>query len=172
MIIKKFALSLFIIVLLPSCSERPVAYKLEDNAAQVLFSPDDACADKIVSQINGAKDNIVIAMYSFTSRPIAQSLVEAAKRGVDIRVCIDGTDPDYRYSKDKYLEEKDIPVKLIKGKGLMHNKFCVIDDEIIITGSFNWTARADRENDENLLIIRSQEIAKEYKTKFEELWRR
>lgn len=52
----------------------------------------------------------------------------------------------------------------------MHNKFCVIDDEVIITGSYNWTVRADLENDENLLIIHSREIAKKYKEEFERLW--
>ncbi len=137
---------------------------------EVLFSPSDECAQRIISEIDQAKNTVIVAMYYFTSRPLAQSIVDASVRGVDVKVCMDGSEPSYEYSKRVYLENKNIPVKLITGKGIMHNKFCVIDDEIVITGSFNWTARADLENDENILIIRSREIAKEYKEEFCRLW--
>ena len=52
----------------------------------------------------------------------------------------------------------------------MHNKFCVVDDRITITGSYDWTVRADLENDENLLVIESREIAKQYKEQFNKFW--
>ena len=52
----------------------------------------------------------------------------------------------------------------------MHNKFCIVDDQITLTGSYNWTARADLENDENLLVIESKEIARIYKEQFNKFW--
>lgn len=137
---------------------------------EVLFSPQDNCAQKIVSAIDNAKSYVYVVMYFLTSRPIAQALVKAKDRGVDVKICMDKGQPQYEYSKDKFLEDKGVDLKLIGGSGIMHNKFCVIDDYVTITGSYNWTARADLENDENVLIIRSKEIANIYKTQFNRYW--
>jgi len=53
-----------------------------------------------------------------------------------------------KYSKAGFLKKREIPIRYHKHEGLMHNKFAVIDDNIVITGSFNWTASADKRNDE------------------------
>ena len=137
---------------------------------KVLFSPQDNCAREIVSQIDKAKNYVYVAIYYFTSRPIAYALLKAKDRGVDIKVCLDKEQPSYEYSKSRFLENKGINIKLVGDSGIMHNKFCVIDDHITITGSYNWTVRADLENDENLLVIESQEIAKQYKEQFNKFW--
>lgn len=138
----------------------------------VLFSPQDNCAQEIVSQIDKAQNSVDVAMYLFTSRPIAQALVRAKARGVGVKVCLaGGHEPAYeRFSKSEYLIKNGILVKLIEGSGIMHNKFCIIDDFTTISGSYNWTARADLENDENVLIIKSKKIAKIYKEQFKKFW--
>lgn len=137
---------------------------------KVLFSPQDNCAQEIVSAIDRAKDYVYVAMYFFTSRPIAQALIRAMDRGVDVKVCMDEEQPTYEYSKSRFLENKGINIRLISGSGIMHNKFCIIDDHITLTGSYNWTVSADLKNDENLLIIESKEIARIYKEQFNKLW--
>ncbi len=140
------------------------------NGVKVLFSPQDNCAQEIVSSIDNAKSYVYVAMFYFTSRPIAQALVKAKDRGIDVKVCLDKEQPHYEYTKSKFLENKGINIKLIGGSGIMHNKFCIIDDYIIITGSYNWTVSADLKNDENLLIIESKEIARIYKEQFNKFW--
>ena len=137
---------------------------------RVLFSPQDNCAREIVSQIDKAKNYVYAAVYYFTSRPIAYALIKARDRGVDVKVCLDKEQPTYEYSKSRFLQNQGINIRLIGDSGIMHNKFCVIDDHITITGSYNWTVRADLENDENLLVIESQEIAKTYKEQFNKFW--
>jgi len=137
---------------------------------KVLFSPQDNCAQEIVSEIDKAKDYVYVAMYFFTSRPIAQALIKAKDRGVDVKVCLDKEQPHYEYTKCKFLENQGINIKLISGSGIMHNKFCIVDDYITITGSYNWTASADLKNDENLLIIESKEITGIYKKQFNKFW--
>jgi len=137
---------------------------------RVLFSPQDNCARDIVTRIDQARSYVYVAMYVFTARPLAQALVRARDRGLDVKVCLDQEQSKYEYSKSKFLENKGIPVKLIGGSGIMHNKFCVIDGVITITGSYNWTGRADLENDENVLIVRSAEIARQYKEQFDKFW--
>jgi len=137
---------------------------------KVLFSPQDNCAREIVSEIDSAKKQVWAALYFFTSRPLAQALVRAKERGLDVRVCTDVEQPTYEYSKIKFLENKGISIRLVGAAGIMHNKFCLIDNHIVITGSYNWTNSADLKNDENLLIIRSEDIARIFRKEFENLW--
>ena len=137
---------------------------------KVLFSPQDNCAREIVSEIDSAKKQVWAAMYFFTSRPIAQALVRAKDRGVDVRVCMDVGQRTSKYSKSRFLANKGINGRLVGTAGIMHNKFCLIDDYVTITGSYNWTAAADLKNDENLLIIRSEDIATIFREEFERLW--
>jgi len=139
--------------------------------SKVYFSPNGGCQDAVVSEINKAKISIDVAMYSFTSREIAQALVEAKSRKVKVRVVLDKGQKLEGYSKSRYLIEKGFEVKYHNGDGLMHNKFAVIDDKILITGSFNWTAGAEHKNEENLLIITDKDLIKKYEDRFEYLWK-
>lgn len=76
-----------------------------------------------------------------------------------------------KYSKSRYLLKKGIKdIRISSNNYIMHNKFAIIDDKIVITGSYNWTASASERNDENLLIIHDEDIAKIYTDKFEDYW--
>ncbi|MFH1460003.1 MAG: phospholipase D-like domain-containing protein [Candidatus Omnitrophota bacterium] len=135
-----------------------------------LFSPEEDCACKIIEEIKKAEKSILIAMYTFTSESLAQSLVQAEKRGVSVKVCLDGENAANKYSKAKFLAKNGITPKLIFGQGIMHHKFCIIDDRLLLTGSFNWTASADLRNDENVIFIKSNELAEKFKFEFFKLW--
>ena len=171
---KRIFLLIFILLFIRGFSITPLIYgqPISESTPQikVLFSPEDNCAQEIVSEIDKAKDYVYVSMYFFTSRPLAQALSRAKDRGVDVKLCLDQQQPHYEHSKSKFLENKGINIKLIGGSGIMHNKFCLIDDHITITGSYNWTARADLENDENVLIIKSEEITTIYKEQFNKYW--
>ncbi len=163
-----FILSFIVFLTSPLICAQPLSE--EAIQIEVLFSPKDNCAQEIVSKIDKAKDYVYVAMYYFTSRPIAQALIRARDRGVDVKVCLDKEQPTYEYSKSRFLENKGINIKLIGGSGIMHNKFCIIDDHITITGSYNWTVSADLKNDENVLVIESKEITRIYKEQFNKYW--
>ncbi len=146
--------------------------RLEECEIAAFFSPRGGCEEAIVSAIDAAKKTVDCAVYTFTSRPIAQALVRAKRRGVKVRVIVDRTQSAGTYSKKRYLLKKGIPVRTHIGEGLMHNKFAVIDTAIVVTGSFNWTASANEYNYENLLVIRSRALAKAFEREFGILWRR
>ncbi|RKY35482.1 MAG: hypothetical protein DRP78_05420 [Candidatus Omnitrophota bacterium] len=137
---------------------------------QIMFSPEDNCAKEIVKRIDTAENSVLVAMYFFTSRPMAKALLRAKQRGVDVKVCLDEDQPESKYSKVRFLVNNQVSTKLIPGAGYMHNKFCVIDGCVTITGSYNWTASADLKNDENVLFIESSEIADCYKKRFYDYW--
>ncbi len=148
-----------------------ITSNLSASEMEILFSPEDECGRVILDRINGAEKSIELAMYYFTSRELARALVSAVKRGVKVRAFLDGESALERYSKAKFLEKNGVIVKLEKGEGLMHNKFCIIDDALVITGSYNWTTSADLRNDENVMLVSSKEEVKAYRVQFEKYWR-
>lgn len=155
--------------------ENPSETKIEDiknDSLQIYFCPEDRCEDAIVSLIENSKESIDVAMYTFTSRDSLTALVDAAKRGVGVRVYLNNDQRNEKYSKAGFLRKKGIPVKFHDHDGLMHNKFAIIDDEIVATGSFNWTASADTRNDENLVFIKNKQVSEAYKKKFDALWKK
>jgi len=129
---------------------------------RVYFSPNGGCQEAVIQEISQAQKTIDIAMYNLTTREISQELIKAKERGVKIRVFLDQGEANGKYSKGRYLMDKGIDVRFYTGTGLMHNKFAVIDNRVLITGSFNWTASAERENQENLLIIMDEKVVKQY----------
>ncbi len=136
----------------------------------VYFSPNGGCTGAILDEIRNARTSIDIMMYSFSSRPIANELIRAKERGVRVRVLLEKAQRKQKYTSSRYLIKKGINVRFDTGKGLMHNKVGIVDGRVLITGSFNWTASAEKRNAENLLIINDEQIIPQYRKKFEELW--
>lgn len=139
-------------------------------APEVFFCPEDSCADHLIEKIDSATSQIDIAIYSFTHDEIADALIRASERGVKLRVLVDFTQAQNKYSEDKRLAKNGAEVKTVKGSGIMHNKFIVIDSRIAGTGSFNYSRNADESNDENLVFISDAKTVKKYLEEFEELW--
>ena len=131
------------------------------NAA-VYFSPHGGCTDAIVHQLADAKKSVLILAYSFTSAPIAKALVDAHKRGVNVRAILDKSQRTEKYSGATFLVNAGIPTFIDDKHAIAHNKVIVIDGHTVITGSFNFTRAAEENNAENLLILQSDELAARY----------
>ena len=144
----------------------------EKDNIQVYFSRVDPCDEIIIGLIDKAGQEVNIAIYSITRKIISDSIIRAHRRGVSVRMVTDAGQADFAGSRDKDIEESGVPVKRIDhpGIGAMHHKFAVIDGRITITGSFNWSTNATNNNDENLLVITSTEIARQYNVEFERVW--
>jgi len=135
---------------------------IQENQIRTCFTPGGACEALIVDEIEDAKSSIRVQAYSFTSKPITQALLDAHKRGVNIKFLCDRSQKSERYSRIKELEANGIPVSFDNVEGLAHNKTIIIDDEIVITGSYNFTYSAQNRNSENLLIIRNKKVVNSY----------
>lgn len=135
---------------------------LNNSPATVCFSPNSGCTNTIVKTLSAAKGEILIQAYSFTSPPIAKALLDAYKRGVSVKVILDKSQRTQKYSSADFLANNGIPTWIDAAHAIAHNKVMVIDGETIITGSFNFTKAAEERNAENLLIIKSKELASEY----------
>jgi phosphatidylserine/phosphatidylglycerophosphate/cardiolipin synthase-like enzyme len=168
---KKLLILLGISLILCSCATVPpqlkeatatLAIAFKADVINVCFSPDGKCTAVIVEQIDNAKSEILIQAYSFTSAPIAKALVNARKRGIKVEVILDKSQKKERYTSATFLINAGIPVFIDSMHAIAHNKIMIIDRGIVITGSFNFTKAAEEKNAENILFIKSKELAKIY----------
>ena len=128
----------------------------------VYFSPDGGCTSAIVREVDGAKSSLYLQAYSFTSKPITNAIVRAEQRGVIVHAMLDHSQEDERSSKLSALLAAHIPVVIDHVHRIAHNKIIIIDGTEVITGSFNFTASAETENAENLLILHDKALANRY----------
>ena len=135
---------------------------------QVFFSPQGGCTDAVVSELNQAKSNVLVQAYSFTSAPIAKALVGAHRRGVKVTVILDKSQRTEQYSSATFLRNQGVPTFIDDKHATAHNKVMVIDGRTVITGSFNFTKRAEEKNAENLLVIRDIDLASRYRKNWDE----
>lgn len=138
---------------------------------KVLFSPQDKIIDnEIITIIQKAKKSIYIPIFFITHKEIKDELIKAHKRGIDIKVINDATNAHSKYTIHKELRKSGIKVKTENYAGKMHMKAMFVDGRISIIGSMNFTKSANNKNDENVLIIDNEEIARYFQKTFIYLW--
>ncbi len=137
---------------------------------EVYFSLSDNPQKEIIKNINQAQASINIAMYIFTDREIALPLIKAQERGVKVRLYLDKDQVDYQYSQSRFLVQGGIKTRVSSNKYIMHNKFAIIDNRLLLTGSYNWTFSANNRNDENLMVIDDPELIEIFQNQFVNLW--
>ena len=136
----------------------------------VYFSPVNDPEGAVIQELDKAKGTIDMAMYYFTDRDLANAVIDAHDRGVRVRIYLDKDQEEAKYSKSRYMVKHGVPVLYSSNPYIMHHKFCVIDNEVVVTGSYNWTASAGTRNNENLLVIHDAKITDEYSAEFNRLW--
>lgn len=137
----------------------------------VFFSPqDNVIQTNVIPLVKNAQNYIYVPVFVITHKILLNSLIEASHRGVDVRLIVDSTSANGKYSVVSTLRENGIPVKVEHFAGKMHMKSMIIDDEYSIIGSMNFTKSGEKYNDENILIIKNNELAKSFKYKFLYFW--
>jgi phosphatidylserine/phosphatidylglycerophosphate/cardiolipin synthase-like enzyme len=138
---------------------------------KVAFSPKQGATELVVKTIQSANKYIYVAAYSFTSKPIADALIDAHKKGVDIKIIHDDSQKNIRGNLLAYLKQSDIPIRINSKYKYMHNKFMIVDGVTIQLGSFNYTDNAERRNAENVLVINNDtSLASSYLNQWQKLW--
>lgn len=141
------------------------------SSVDVGFSPNKGSLDLVLKCINSAKQSIEVAAYSFTSKPIAEALYKASKRGVKVRVIADEKSNLRKYSAVTFTANHNIPTRLNGNYAIFHHKFMIIDNMTLETGSFNFSAAAANRNAENVLVLwNTPQIASIYENEWIKLW--
>ena len=146
-------------------------FKSDKTAINIYFSPQDKTIENaILPLIEKAEKYIYIPTFVITEGRVVTALLNAQKRGVDIKIIIDALSASGQYSKHQTLRNSSIPVKTENYAGKMHSKSMIIDDKYTIIGSMNFSKNGDKRNDENLVVIEDEDIAKFYKNFFIYQW--
>lgn len=146
-----------------------------DSPPQLIeycFSPGGNCAGTVIKWINRANSTIHILIYSFTLDDVGDALVIAKQKnpGLDIKIVWDEGNWNATGSEYAKLKNAGIDIRVDYRNGLLHDKVAIIDDHIIITGSFNWSVDANTSNRDNLVVIDNGDWAAAYEQVFQRIW--
>lgn len=138
---------------------------------EVYFSPEDKTLTRLLALVEGARESIYFMAYSFTSDPLAAAMLERAEAGVVVA----GVFEEGQYRSNAGTEydtfrQAGLDVRLDGNPRHMHHKVMIIDGQILITGSYNFTKSAEGRNDENSLVIFNADIAAQYMAEFQRVY--
>ena len=134
------------------------------------FAPEDGVAAHILRVLRSARTSIRFMAFSFTRDDFAQVLIEKARAGVSVQGVFERRQIQAGSSAWDELNGKGLDVRLDGNRYNQHSKVFVIDSQTVVTGSFNFTQSADKQNDENVLIIHDAAIARAYEVEWEKVW--
>ena len=139
---------------------------------QVGLSTVGTAEPLVLQTLNEASQSLDLAAYAFTSTPVANAIYGAWRRGVKVRVLADARFAREHKSAVATLANLGVPVRINSRYKIQHNKFTIINSEIVQTGSLNYTKAAlTGENAENVLVIRNEPaVSQAYQREFERLW--
>ncbi len=140
--------------------------------AEVHFSPGEACRNRIIECLKNSRRTIDICVYTITDNQIRFEIEVALKRGCQIRIVTDDEKIGDIGSDIRHLATLAIPIKHDAKKSHMHHKFAVFDQQVLLTGSFNWTRSASRKNQENLIVSSNPRLVQPFLEEFERLWKK
>lgn len=143
----------------------------DGTPVDVFFSPSDRPRERaVLPLIQQTKSTLDIAMFFFTDDSIAEALLDAKRRGVQVRMVLDAGGAANAYSKHGKLCAAGIPVKVENWGGKSHSKWAVSDSARVLFGSMNWTGAGDAGNDENTLVVGNTGLAQAFGAEFVRQW--
>jgi phosphatidylserine/phosphatidylglycerophosphate/cardiolipin synthase-like enzyme len=144
--------------------------EVEGSTIQVLFAPEDEVISHLAPLIQDAQQSIRFMAFSFTHDQVGAAVLDRARAGVDVRGIFETRASETEYSQLPNLYCAGLAVRQDGNPRTFHHKVFVIDEEIVVTGSFNFSNNADKSNDENVLFIGNRDIAAQYLQEFERRW--
>ncbi len=138
---------------------------------QVIFTSEDRAIEPfIIPLIQQAQKSVYFMAFSFTDYPLADAMIQRYLRGVDVAGVFEtfGSETDASELRTLYCAE--VPVRQDGNKGFLHHKVIIVDERYVITGSLNFSTRAETANDENVIILDNPDIARLYVEEFERVW--
>lgn len=152
----------------PPMDTKPVMSLNGTPVPAYLFSPGSDTENRVAALMDAARESIDAVTFTFSSKPIADAIIRAQKRGVKVRFL-----EDIKMAKKsvmaRYVYESGVPFKWTGGrndKGAMHNKFIIFDGKILATGSYNFTTNGSVNSFENLIFVSDPNAIKTYQSKF------
>ena len=136
---------------------------------EVCFSPDEPCDLKLIKLVNSAEKSLDIAIYDINIDQLVHSVLVKSK-SIPVRIVVDQRQSKGSHSLVETLIKAGASVRYGRQRGIMHNKFVIVDGKTVETGSFNFTNHASQANNENQIYITSPAVVERYVNRFETIW--
>ena len=143
---------------------------LDATPLQILFTPEDQVMSKMIAVVRDAQTSIRFMAFSFTDFPLAQVMIERANAGVSVSGVFEAFGSNSPNSELSTLWCAGLPVRQDGNSSFLHHKVIIVDDNIVLTGSMNYSANAEESNEENVIILDNPEIAALYLQEFDRVW--
>lgn len=140
------------------------------SVTEAHFSPGEDCRRQLLDLLVSARETIDISIFTISDDRLANAIVNAHKRGIQIRLITDNDKAQDQGSDIYYLIDQGLNIRMDKTENHMHHKFAIIDKNVLVNGSFNWTRSATEYNQENILVTNEQKLVAAYLAEFESLW--
>ncbi len=138
---------------------------------EIYFSPDDGALARIVELVRGAQESVRFMAFSFTTDEIGDALLELAEGGIEVQGVFDESQlRSNTGSEYEWLLGAGLDVRIDGNENKLHHKVIIIDGEIVITGSYNFSLSAETRNDENLVIIFNEKVAEAFLKEWERVF--
>ncbi|MFA6476128.1 MAG: phospholipase D-like domain-containing protein [Candidatus Paceibacterota bacterium] len=158
--------SLFLAFGLLSCGQSVLAIQTSIIApVEVHFAPYELITPFIVKEIKQATSTIHGSLYGITNKAVADALIERDRSGVEVKIGEDKLQSAGKYDLHRYLSSNGVEVVIKKTSALEHNKWLIIDNQVVLEGSFNYSNNAQSQ-DNSFIIFRSPQIASLFEQNF------
>jgi phosphatidylserine/phosphatidylglycerophosphate/cardiolipin synthase-like enzyme len=144
--------------------------RLGTSRVEVYFSPEDGVAKYVLARLNAAKKSIHFIAFSYTAASIADAMVAKVKAGLPVRGVFEAQNAGGTGAAFNRLQQGGVDVLEDGNCYILHHKVIVIDARTVITGSNNFTNSAEKDNDENLVIVDDPALARAYLDEFERVY--
>ncbi len=146
------------------------ALTLNGTPIQVLFAAEDDVADRLVELLETAEKSIHFMAFSFTHELIGETILSKSTDGVEVMGIFETRGSETEFSRLPVFYCAGLDVRQDGNPGTFHHKVFVIDQRVVVTGSYNFSNNADQSNDENVIIIENSDIADRYLQEFDRRW--
>lgn len=136
---------------------------------EVCFSPEEPCDIKLVKFVDSAEKSIDVAIYDINLDQLVHHLLVKSKK-IPVRIVVDRRQAKGNHSLVSLLSKAGAAVRYGRQRGIMHNKFIIVDGKALETGSFNFTNHATQANNENQVYLWNPKIVGRYVKRFDEIW--
>jgi len=148
------------------------SFNQDGTPIQIYFAPENDVLDAMVTVVESARTSIRFMTFSFTEAEIANAILARAAAGASVQGIFETRGSQTEFSELRALFCGGLSVRQDGNPNTFHHKVLIVDNRIVITGSFNWSANATESNDENLIIIDDADLAAQYIAEFDRVWSR
>lgn len=145
--------------------------KENDRSSSVVAYFNEEILKQLQNHLTYARESLKIAVSWFTNYSLFKQLKQMANNGIKIQMIINNdliNNGGYCLNFNELIGNENVELSLVEYPHLLHHKFVLIDDDLLITGSYNWT-RFSGKNYENMVVITDEVVIEQFNNEFDEL---